>query len=112
MAFQGFVACKSDDISPQKISESQMQILIKENNLKKVLVPPLNTKIIYLKNVNDASRFLAGLKNKLKPSVNIVQDINQPLSVSQMTANIARGIFTFSNGDVADIVFNGNDGIL
>jgi hypothetical protein len=112
MALQGFFACKSDDISPQKKSESPLQILIKENNLKKVSVPPTSTKIIYLKNVDDASRFFKGLNNKLKSSVNPLQGSNQPLSVSEMTANITRGSFTFSNGDVAGIVFNGNDGIL
>jgi hypothetical protein len=112
IALQGFFACKSDDISPQKISESPLQALIKENNLKKVLVPPSSSKVIYLKNVDDASRFFVGFKNKLKPSVNLVQSPNQPLSVSQTAVNISRGVFTFSNGDVADIVFDGNDGIL
>ena len=112
LGLQGFFACKSDDISPQKKSESQLQILINENNLKKVSIPPTSTKIIYLKNVGDASRFFKGLNNKLKSSVSPLQGSSQPLSVSEMTANITRGSFTFLNGDVADIVFNGNDGIL
>lgn len=113
VALQSLIACNSDDISPQKISETPMQTLIKENNLQKVSVPPSSTSVIYLKNVNDASRFFEGLNNRLKPSVNFVQNPpTQPLSVSQTTANISRGIFTFSNRDVAEIVFDGNDGIL
>ena len=112
VALQGFFACKSDDISPQKKSESPLQMLIRENNLKKISAPPHSTKIIYLKNVDDASRFFKGLNNKLKSSVDPLQSPSQPLSVSEMTANITRGSFTFSNGDVADIIFNGNGGIL
>jgi hypothetical protein len=112
VALQGFFACKSDDISPQKVSESPLQVLIRENHLKKVLVAPSSNKIIYLKNVDEASRFFAGLNNKLKSPVNFVQSSNQLSSVSQTTANISKGTFTFSNGDIADIVFNGNDGIL
>ena len=112
MVLQGFIACKSDDISPQKKSESPLQMLIRENNLKKISAPPYSTKIIYLKNVDDASRYFKGLNNKLKSSVNPLQSSSQSLSVSEMTANITRGSFTFSNGDVADIIFNGNGGIL
>jgi hypothetical protein len=107
---QTMIACKSDEIAPQSLSE-QAQILVKENNLRRVTTLPQSEPIIYLKSVEKASQFFLGLKSKLKSQPNNAQVKTQwtgPHSYNGMTAI---GVFTFPNNVDAEMYFDVNGNI-
>lgn len=113
VTLQGFIACKSDDISPphpQSISQ-QDQNLVKDNNLKRVEKPANNVTITYLRNVENTAQFLAGLKGRINFITKSSQAKAQwasPRSANGMTAN---GIFTFPNGHSLTMSFDANSDI-
>ncbi len=102
-ALQGFVACKSDDISPQPPPQKdivQILNLIEINRWQKVAKPTDKSKIIFLYNVEKASQFFKKIGDDTSP--------NFSGSTFRPTKNdivLARGVFTFLNGENAHIDF-------
>jgi hypothetical protein len=110
VALQGFTACKSDDISPQSLSQ-QAQNLVKENNLRKVTTLPQSEPIIYLKSVEKASQFFLGLKSKLQAPPTNAQAKTQWISPHSYSGMNAIGVFTFPNNAAAEMYFDVNGNI-
>ena len=104
VALQGFIACKSDDISPQPPPQkdiAQIQYLIKTYHLQSIVKPVDASKIIFLNNIEKASRFFEKIGNDTSP--------NFSSSTFRPTKNdivLARGVFTFLNGENANIDFD------
>ena len=110
MASQGFTSCKSDDISPQTLSQ-QVQSLVKENNLRKVTTLPQSEPIIYLKSVEKASQFLLGLESKpftLTKFTKLQAQLMPPPWASPRAENDmkAHGVFTFPDETLAEMDFD------
>jgi hypothetical protein len=103
VALQGFFACKSDDISlqppPQKNLE-RIHSLIETNHWQAVEKPMDESKIIFLNDVGKASQFFEKMKNQALPTFGSPKP--NPLSNEMV---LARGIFTFLNGEDAHINF-------
>lgn len=107
MVLQGFIACKSDDISPQdsrQTSSEQLRNLIEANHWQQVEKPINGSKIIFLKDMNNVTQFFQNLK---------IRDIKLVPKSIQINKDIvlSHGIFTFLNGEKAMFNFEtSNDG--
>jgi hypothetical protein len=111
VALQGFFACKSDDISPQKPNQSlspQAQTLVIENNLKKIEKPDATVKIMYLKDIEHAKLFLSGLKGKLDLTTNTTQANTQWSNPHALNGLVSYGVFKFQNGHIVNMSFDVN----
>jgi hypothetical protein len=105
LSFQGMIACRSDDISPQ-LSSSKIQDFIQNNRLARVTVDSLNTdSLVRITDLDNANSFLKSLKNKAKPSSFYFKNDTwqSPKATESM---VAQGIFTFLNGQKAIILFD------
>jgi hypothetical protein len=101
VALQGFFACKSDDISPQsppQTSSERIRNLMETNHWQAVTKPTDSSKIIFLKDVKNATQFFQNLKIKT------VEPIQKPTQINNEIV-LARGVFTFLNGENAHINF-------
>jgi hypothetical protein len=103
VALQGFFACKSDDISPQpppQKSSERIRNLIGTNHWQAVAKPIDESKIIFLKDVTKATQFFEKIKPQALPTLGNTEP--KPLSNDMV---LARGVFTFLNGENANINF-------
>lgn len=114
VALQSFIACKSDDISPQSLSQIA-QNLVKENKLKKVELPSQSTPIIYFKDIEKATQFFSLLKNNPKLSQSKTQTLLTTWISPRSEIGInAHGVFSFPENTKAEMKFDkkGNISIL
>jgi hypothetical protein len=103
VALQGFFACKSDDILPQPPPPKNLErihSLIETNHWQTVAKPIDESKIIFLKDVNKATQFFEKMKNQTLPTFGSPKP--NPLTNDMV---LARGVFTFLNGENANINF-------
>lgn len=106
VALQSFIACKTDDISPQSLSQIA-QNLAKENKLKKIDLPSQSTSIIYLKDIEKANQFFSLLKNNPKLSQSKTQTLLTAWISPRSEIGInAHGVFTFSENTKAEMKFD------
>lgn len=106
VALQSFIACKSDDISPQSLSQIA-QNMAKENKLKKIDLPSQSTSIIYLKDIEKANQFFSLLKNNPKLSQSKTQTLLTAWISPRSEIGInAHGIFTFPENTKAEMKFD------
>ena len=103
VALQGFFACKSEDISPHTTlqkSNARIRNLIETNHWYEVAKPKDNFNIFFLNDVENATHFFEKIKksdlhrfgsSKLRPIKNDIV--------------LAHGVFTFLNGEKANINF-------
>ena len=110
VALQSFTACKSNEVSPQSLSQ-QAQNLVKENNLRKVTTLPQSEPIIYMKSIEKASQFFIGLKSKLQSPPTNAQAKTQWTSPHSNNGMNAIGVFTFPNNAAAEMYFDVNGNI-
>ena len=107
VALQGFIACKSDDISPQpppQISSERIRNLIENNEWQQVEKSKDATEIIFLKDVQNAIQFFQNL---------IIEEVPQTPKFNHTNNDtvLTHGVFTFLNGDKVNINFeNSIDG--
>lgn len=98
---QGFFACKSDDSSPQTLSQTsneRIRNLIETNHWQQVEKPKDVSKIVFLKDVNKATQFFQNLKVK--------SSIQTPKSTQKNDDMVlSYGFFTFLNGEKATFNF-------
>ena len=103
MALQGFFACKSDDISPQPPPQkdiAEIRNLIEINHWQEVAKPTDKSKIIFLNNVEKASQFFEKIGDNASPDFS-----NSTFRPTKNDIVLARGVFTFLNGENAHINF-------
>lgn len=107
---QGLIACKTDDISPQSLSQ-QAQNLLKVKRLRQVTSLPQSEQINYLKSVEEATQFFLRLERKEFPSMKFSKSQAQlmpPPWASPRAENDmkAHGVFTFPDKTLAEIDFD------
>jgi hypothetical protein len=103
VALQGFFACKSDDISPQPPPQKNLERihnLIETNHWQSVSKPTDVSKIIFINDVTKATQFFEKMKIQALPTFGSPKP--NPLSNDMV---LARGVFTFLNGERANINF-------
>ena len=105
LSLQGMVACKTNDVQPDTSTEvvSQSKVFVDRFKLQKVDKPTNLLSIIYLKDIQKASKFFLSLTKTVKVPV---QANNQTLSPAS-----GQGKFTFLNGNQANIVFDDSGNI-
>ena len=110
VCLQSFIDCKPIDISPQSLSQ-QTQNLVEENKLIKINKLPQFEPIIYLKRLEEVSKFFFKSENRKHYLGEISKSRTQLLFqtwVSPRAENgmSVRGIFTFPDKNFAEMNFD------